>query len=39
MYTVNDINNTILINKSKFITYLYSVNNIEDINELIGCVK
>ena len=39
MYTVNDINNTIIINKSKFITYLYSVNNIDEINTILDKLK
>ena len=39
MYTVNDINNTIIINKSKFITYLYSVNNIDELNTILDKLK
>lgn len=39
MYTINDINNTVLINKSKFITYLYNINNINEINDKLNKLK
>ena len=40
MYSINDnINNTYTIKKSKFITYLYRVNNINEVNNLINNLK
>lgn len=36
MYTVKEnISNEIIINKSKFITYIYKINNKEDINNIL----
>lgn len=34
-----NVNNEIVINKSKFITYLYKINNIEDINNILENLK
>ena len=39
MYTINDINNTYIIKKSKFITYLYNVNNIDEVNTILDKLK
>ena len=40
MYSIkNNISNTIIIKKSKFITYLYKVNNIEEINNILKEIK
>ena len=39
MYTINDINNTYIIKKSKFITYLYNVNNVSEINSILDKLK
>ena len=39
MYTINDINNTYIIKKSKFITYLYNVNNVSEINDILDKLK
>ena len=35
----NNISNTIYIKKSKFITYLYKVNNIEEVNKIFDDIK
>lgn len=40
MYTIkNNIDNTIIIKKSRFITKLYRVNNIREINNLLENIK
>ena len=39
MYTINNINNTYIIKKSKFITYLYNVNNVSEINNILDKLK
>ena len=35
----NNVNNTYIINKSKFICYLYKVDNLDDINNYIDKIK
>ena len=35
----NDVNNTYIINKSKFICYLYKVDNIDEINTYLDEIK
>ena len=40
MFTIKDnVVNEIIINKSKFITYVYKVNNIDEINEILNNLK
>ena len=40
MKTINEnTNNTYIINKSKFITFLYKVNNIDEINNYLKAIK
>ena len=39
MYTINDINNTYIIKKSKFITYLYNVNNVSEVSNILDKLK
>ena len=39
MYTVNDIKETYIIKKSKFITYLYNVNDITTVNNILDKLK
>ena len=40
MYSIKEkIENTIIINKSKFITKLYKVNNIDEINSILNNLK
>lgn len=40
MYSINkNIDNTIIIKKSKFITKLYKINNLSDINNIINKLK
>lgn len=40
MYSINkNIDNTIIIKKSKFITKLYKINNLSDINNIINDLK
>ena len=39
MFTIKNIENTITINKSKFITNLISVNNIDEINYNLNIIK
>lgn len=40
MYSINkNIDNTIIIKKSKFITKLYKINNLSDINNIINNLK
>lgn len=39
MYTVENNENIIIINKSKFITNIYSVDSIEDINKYLDLIK
>ncbi len=40
MYTIEkNISNEIIINKSKFITYLYKINSLEEINMLLENIK
>lgn len=40
MYSIeNNIDNTIIINKSKFITKLYKINSLDEINEIINDLK
>ena len=37
MFTIkNEVNGEIIINKSKFITYIYKVNNILEVNEKLN---
>ena len=39
MYTVENIENIIVINKSKFIANLFSIDNIEDIDNYLNIIK
>ena len=39
MYTIKNIENTIIINKSKFITNLISVNSIDEVNYNLNLIK
>lgn len=40
MYTIaNNVKNTEIIKKSKFITYLYNINNLDEINNIINELK
>lgn len=40
MFTIEkNIKNEIVINKSRFITYLYKVNNIDEINDILNNLK
>jgi len=40
MYSIsNNINNTIIIKKSKFITKLYKVNDVEEVNDILKKIK
>lgn len=40
MYSISkNIENTIIINKSKFITKLFSVNNINEVNQILNNIK
>lgn len=40
MFTIkNEVNGEIIINKSKFITYIYKVNNILEVNEKLNKLK
>ena len=39
MYTVKNIENTIIINKSKFITNIFSVDTEEEINKHLNDIK
>ena len=39
MFTVKNIENTIIINKSKFITNMFSVDNLDEINYYLDIIK
>lgn len=39
MYTVENNENIIIINKSKFITNIYSVDNIDEVNKYLDLIK
>ena len=40
MYTIKEnVNGELIINKSKFITYIYNVNNKNDVNNIINDLK
>ena len=39
MFTIKDIENTIIINKSKFITNIFSVDNLDEINDYLEKIK
>ncbi len=40
MYSIkNNIENTLIIKKSKFITKLYRINNVDDINNILNVLK
>ena len=40
MYSINkNVDNTIIIKKSKFITKLYKINSIKEVNEIINDLK
>lgn len=40
MFTIkNDLNGELIVNKSRFITYVYKVNNILEVNEKIDALK
>jgi len=40
MYRINDIyENTIIINKSEFITHLYRVNNTDDVDNILSSIR
>ena len=40
MFTIkNDLNGELIVNKSRFITYVYKVNNVLEVNEKIDALK
>ena len=39
MFTIKNVENTTIINKSKFITNLFSVDNIDEINKYLDEIK
>lgn len=39
MFTVKNVENTIIINKSKFITNMFSVDNLDEINYYLDLIK
>ena len=40
MFTIkNDLNGELIVNKSRFITYVYKVNNVLEVNEKIDTLK
>lgn len=39
MFTVNDIENTIIINKSKFITNIFYIKDLKDVQEYLNIIK
>lgn len=39
MFTVKNVENTIIINKSKFITNMFSVDNLDEINYYLDVIK